>query len=215
MHADTDIELSVAWHLGALRLTVRDHSPDLPHHRPAAQELYGRGLTIVTGASRAFGVLPTTDDGKVVWAVLEAPGAQPSTSPNRADPDTKESTKPKHPSRRPAPPRTARGPPRVRPARSPQQFSQEDLIRSARQPFWIPALATLSWTPSNLDCSVTEAPGTTCRCEDGTLGPDPLTHGGAVLKETRPTSHSAGEDTNPVMDTCAGTAVRARPPGRR
>jgi hypothetical protein len=139
------------------------------------------------------------------------PGAQPSTSPSRSDPAIKESTKPSIPAPRPLPQNRPKATTRW-PSTEPQQFSQEDLIRSARQPFWIPALATLSWTPSNLDCSVTEAPGTTCRCEDGTLGPDPLTHGGAVLKETRPTSHSAGEDTNPVMDTCAGTAVRARPP---
>lgn len=148
MHAETDIKLSVAWHLGAVRLTVRDHSPDLPHHRPAAQELHGRGLTIVTGASRAFGVLPTTDDAKVVWAVLEAPGAQPSTSPNRADPATKESANSSIPAPRPLPPEPLEGHHALAQHGAPWQFSQEDLIRSARQPFWIPALATLSRTPS-------------------------------------------------------------------
>jgi hypothetical protein len=165
---------------------------------------------------RAFGVLPTTtDDGKVCLGGAQCPPGH-SHQPAQAVLTLPSKNQPSPASRPHArSPRTARRPPRVGPARSHQQFSQEDLIRSARQPFWIPALATLSWTPSNLDCSVTEAPGTTCRCEDGTLGPDPLTHGGAVLKETRPTSHSAGEDTNPVMDTCAGTAVRARSPGRR
>jgi len=29
IHAGTEVDLSVAWSLGALRLTVRDHSPEL------------------------------------------------------------------------------------------------------------------------------------------------------------------------------------------
>ena len=33
IHAGTDIELSVAWTLGLLRLTVRDNSPDLPRQQ--------------------------------------------------------------------------------------------------------------------------------------------------------------------------------------
>jgi len=49
---DTDIDLSVAWHLGALRLTVRDHSPGLPHHRPPAQEVHGRGLLFTSWSTR-------------------------------------------------------------------------------------------------------------------------------------------------------------------
>jgi len=102
MYADTDIDLSVAWHLGALRLTVRDRSPDLPHQRPAAQDLHGRGLAIVTGVSRAFGVLPTTEGGKVVWAVLEA-RPQPTTSPSHSDTDTT-STKSSSPAPCPLPP---------------------------------------------------------------------------------------------------------------
>lgn len=104
MCADTVIDLSVAWHLGAPRLTVRDHIPGLPHRRPPAQEGHGRGLPFSNWSTR----------------------------------------------------------------------------------------------------------GTTCRCEDGTLGPDLLTPGGVVLK-TRPTFHSAGEDGQSVMDAYAGTAVRARP----
>ncbi len=91
MQTDTDIDLSVAWHLGALRLTVRDHSHDRPQQRPAAQDLHGRGMSIVTRLSRAFGVLPTTDGGKVVWAVLAAPRPQPSPSPSRPDPATTDS----------------------------------------------------------------------------------------------------------------------------
>lgn len=75
--AGTDIELSVAWSLGALRLTVRDHGPALPQQRPSVLGLHGRGLTVVAGLSRAFGVMPTGDGGKVVWAVLEAPRSGP------------------------------------------------------------------------------------------------------------------------------------------
>jgi hypothetical protein len=72
IHAGTDIALSLAWHLGALRLTVRDNSPDLPHQRYSKQDVHGRGLFVVAGLSRAVGVLPTADGGKVVWAVLNA-----------------------------------------------------------------------------------------------------------------------------------------------
>jgi hypothetical protein len=74
MGAGTDIDLSVTWNLGALRLTVRDHGPALPGQRPPARDLQGRRFTaVVAGRSRTFGALPTADGGKVVWAVLEAP----------------------------------------------------------------------------------------------------------------------------------------------
>jgi len=73
VHAGTRIDLSVVWDRGALRLTVRDRGPALAGQRPSALELRGRGLTVVAGISRSFGVLPTADGGKVVWAVLDAP----------------------------------------------------------------------------------------------------------------------------------------------
>jgi hypothetical protein len=79
VNAGTEIDLSVAWDLGALRLAVRDHGPSLPPDRPPALDLHRRGLTVVAGLSRTFGVLPTADGGKVVWAVLEAPRPRPST----------------------------------------------------------------------------------------------------------------------------------------
>ena len=81
VHAGTEIDLSVVWDCGALRLTVRDHGSALPGQRPSALDLRGRGLTVVAGLSRAFGVLPTADGGKVVWAVLEAPRPGPSGGP--------------------------------------------------------------------------------------------------------------------------------------
>jgi len=80
IHAGTDIDLSIAWNLGALRLTVRDHGPALPGQQPLAPDLHGRGLTVVAGLSRTFGVLPSTDGGNVVWAVFDAPRSRPSTS---------------------------------------------------------------------------------------------------------------------------------------
>jgi len=79
VYAGTDIELSVVWNLGALRLTVRDNGPALPRQRHQVFDLHGRGLTVVAGLSRTFGVLPTSDGGKVVWAVLEARRPRPST----------------------------------------------------------------------------------------------------------------------------------------
>src|SRR5664280_128512 len=73
VYAGTDIDLSVAWNLGALRLTVRDNGHALPHQGHSDHDLHGRGLTVVAGLSRTFGVLPTEGGGRVVWAVLEAP----------------------------------------------------------------------------------------------------------------------------------------------
>jgi len=90
MHAGSDIVLSIAWNQGALRLTVRDNSPQPPHQRHTALSLHGRGLTIVAGLSRAFGVLPTADGGKVVWAVMDAPRRDPSTRSSRSVSVTKE-----------------------------------------------------------------------------------------------------------------------------
>jgi len=85
VHAGTDVELSLAFNLGALRLSVRDNSPDLPHQQKNHLGQHGRGLTIVVALSRVFGVLPTTAGGKVVWAVLNAP-ASPDMKESRAFP---------------------------------------------------------------------------------------------------------------------------------
>jgi len=89
IHAGTGIELSLAWNLGALRLTVRDDSFDLPRQRFSRFDQNGRGLSVVSGLSRCFGVLPT-DDGKVVWAVLNATRPYPPTSKSgiKRGPDT-------------------------------------------------------------------------------------------------------------------------------
>lgn len=91
MYAGTDIALSVSWHRGALRLAVRDNSSRLPRQVYSVLDLHGRGLTIVAGLSRAFGVLPTSDGGKVVWAVLDAPRPRISARASRVNPASKES----------------------------------------------------------------------------------------------------------------------------
>jgi len=80
IHAGTDMDLSLVWNLGALRLTVRDHGPDQQGRPPLDTDLHGRGLTCVAGLSRTYGVLPTTDGGNVVWAVFEASRPRPSTN---------------------------------------------------------------------------------------------------------------------------------------
>jgi hypothetical protein len=78
IEAGTDIDLSVVWNLGALRLTVRDHGPSLPGRQHIGLEVPEQDLTLVARLSRAFGILPTADGGKVVWAVLDAPRRPPS-----------------------------------------------------------------------------------------------------------------------------------------
>jgi hypothetical protein len=89
--AGTDIDLSVVWNLGALRLTVRDHGPRLPGQRHSDPDLHEQGLTLVAGLSRAFGILPTADGGKVVWAVLDAPRPPPPISSHQPAADSQES----------------------------------------------------------------------------------------------------------------------------
>ena len=85
VNAGTEMDLSVAWNLGVLRLTVRDHRATLPGQPDAAPDLRRRGRTVVTALSRTFGVLPTADGGKVVWAVLEAPRPHRSAIPERPE----------------------------------------------------------------------------------------------------------------------------------
>jgi len=80
MNAGTHMDLCVVWDFGALRLTVRDHGPGRPDQSDSVLDLHGRRLTVVAGLSRAFGVLPTHDGGKVVWAVLDAPRPPQLTS---------------------------------------------------------------------------------------------------------------------------------------
>jgi hypothetical protein len=86
IHTGSDIELSVVWDGEALRLTVQDHGQTMAGQTITRDALQRRGLTVVAGLSRAFGVLPTADGGKVVWAVLKAPSVAHRPSTRRAYP---------------------------------------------------------------------------------------------------------------------------------
>jgi hypothetical protein len=86
MYATSDIELSIAWNQRALRLTVRDNSPDVPRLPYTHLDLNGPRPTTVAGLSRALGVLPAADGGKVIWAVLNAAQPWPSTNRRRPEP---------------------------------------------------------------------------------------------------------------------------------
>ena len=55
IHAGGDIELTVSEHRRAVRLAVRDHSPDLPVGRHPGLDTHGRGLTIVGGLCHRVG----------------------------------------------------------------------------------------------------------------------------------------------------------------
>jgi len=96
INADTDIDLSLAWDHGALRLAVRDQGPALPGQPHSGHDLHGQHLSVVAGLSRAFGVLPTANGGKVVWAVLEAPRQPPATSHHRPKGEPQEALKLSH-----------------------------------------------------------------------------------------------------------------------
>ena len=70
-HAGSDVGLSVARWGSRLRVAVRDASSERPQPQPVeASRPRGRGLLLVATLADAWGVLPTGDGGKVVWAVL-------------------------------------------------------------------------------------------------------------------------------------------------
>lgn len=71
-HTVADIELSLARLDNRLRVAVHDQGPGIPRQSEAAPTATsGRGLALVDGFSRAWGVLPLPDAGKSVWAVLD------------------------------------------------------------------------------------------------------------------------------------------------
>ncbi len=77
-HAGTDIDVSMVWDRGALRLAVTDQGPTLagqPHTDPDLRE---PGLSVVGELSRTSGFLPTSNGGTFTWAVLDAPRNPPS-----------------------------------------------------------------------------------------------------------------------------------------
>jgi hypothetical protein len=65
-NAGTDIDISVAWSQGALRLTVRDQGPALPGQDYAAPDLEGPAFNAVAALARTLGALRTADGGTVV-----------------------------------------------------------------------------------------------------------------------------------------------------
>lgn len=72
LHAVSHIDLSLSHQAGTLRLAVRDRSSQSPRHREGNLErTTGRGLALVEGFARTWGILPTAEGGKVVWAVLD------------------------------------------------------------------------------------------------------------------------------------------------
>lgn len=72
LHASPGVDLSLARHGTTLRLAVRDRSSRGPQRRqPGIEQGTGRGLMIVESLTRTWGVLPTAEGGKVVWAVLD------------------------------------------------------------------------------------------------------------------------------------------------
>lgn len=85
VNAGTAIDLSMAWNLGALRLTVRDHGPALAGPQRSAH-LSERSLAVVAGLSHAHGVMPTADGGHLAWAVLEAPARPHLLNSNSIEP---------------------------------------------------------------------------------------------------------------------------------
>jgi hypothetical protein len=76
--AGTDMDISIAWSQGTLRLIVRDQGPALPGQRYAAPDLEGPGFNAVAALARNLGALRTAEGGTVVWAVLEAHRPRPS-----------------------------------------------------------------------------------------------------------------------------------------
>jgi hypothetical protein len=85
VHTGTNIDVSVAWNLAALRLAVRDHGPALRFQSMSAFDLQEPGLVVVARLTRAFGVLPAADGGKLLWAVLEAPRPRAPSRRTRSD----------------------------------------------------------------------------------------------------------------------------------
>jgi hypothetical protein len=67
----THVDVSLAWHENRLRLCVRDHDSHLARSEDADGERMRRRFVLVEGFSRAWGIVPAADGGRVVWAVLE------------------------------------------------------------------------------------------------------------------------------------------------
>ena len=72
--ARADLRVTVAQCGPALRLSVGDRSLASPRRQPAdLVAVHGHGVFLVSSLAQSWGVLPTGDGGKVVWAVLSPP----------------------------------------------------------------------------------------------------------------------------------------------
>jgi hypothetical protein len=84
LHAGTDLSVSLARCGAWMRLAVRDANSRPPQPQLVdTSQVSGRGMLLVAAVSEAWGVLPTSDGGKVVWAVLPA-GARAAHRPTTA-----------------------------------------------------------------------------------------------------------------------------------
>jgi hypothetical protein len=68
----SDMDISVSWDRGALRLCVRDEGVGPKTRRPSAVPFRREGHSAVADIARAAGSLPTAEGGKARWAVLNA-----------------------------------------------------------------------------------------------------------------------------------------------
>lgn len=71
-HARDDLRLTVAKSGGWLRVSVRDSTPSPPPQPPADATVAWRGTVLVGSLAQSWGVLPTSEGGTVVWAVVPA-----------------------------------------------------------------------------------------------------------------------------------------------
>jgi hypothetical protein len=91
LHADTPARLTVSRCPGRLRVAVQDGDEVRPATTWTASpettlKGSGRGLLLVSSVCRAWGVYPTADDGKIVWAVLDDTSDAPD--PTRRPPSS-------------------------------------------------------------------------------------------------------------------------------
>jgi anti-anti-sigma regulatory factor len=77
LHGRSAARLRLELRRGLLTVAVRDASDTPPsRQKPGATDRGGRGVFLVDVMSKAWGMTPTWDGGKVVWAVLAVAGGR-------------------------------------------------------------------------------------------------------------------------------------------